>query len=143
MRRIIRTILLSSAALCATAAFADTRARANLPFNFVVRGQSFPAGYYDVVMDDDQKFITLASETNSAKTITMVLEPADPANAPAVLSFDVSTSGHSLRAIHMGVRTTGDLDARDRRASISAPAGQLDLQQGVRGKQSRLDPPLY
>ena len=131
MRRILRTVVLSSAALWATAAFADTRARVDVAFSFLVQGQSFPAGNYDVVMDDNQKFITLSSETNLAKITTMVLGPADPAKAPAVLRFDVFMGEHSLRTIHMGVRTTRDLDARGRRESIPAPAGRPNLQQEV------------
>ena len=134
MRRILRTVVLSSAALWATAAFADTRARVDLAFSFMVQGQSFPAGNYDVVMDDNQKFITLSSETNLAKTTTMVLGPADPAKAAVVLRFDVSTGGYSLRTIHMGVRTTGDLDAHGKRESMPAPAGGPNLHQEVREK---------
>jgi hypothetical protein len=134
MRNLLRTIVLSSVALCATAALADPRARVNLPFDFTVRGQSFPAGSYDVITHDNEHFITLANVTNFAKRITLISWPSDPSRSPAVLSFDVSAGRYSLRTIHMGVRITGDLDARDRKASKPALAERPGPQEATRDK---------
>jgi hypothetical protein len=115
----------------------------DLPFSFMVRGQSFPAGYYDVVMDTNQNFVTLASETNAARNITMVVGPADPAKAPAVLRFDIIAAEHALRSIHMGVRITADLYTRGRQVSLPAPVGGPDLQEGARGRSDAGLPPVF
>jgi hypothetical protein len=114
MRIICSAIALSAAALCATTAFAANLAQADVPFSFVVKGRSFPAGSYDIMMDSTQSFITLASRTTSAKIIQMTLGPADPANAPAVLKFEVVGAVHSLEYIQMGARSTSNLIPRSK-----------------------------
>lgn len=114
MRIIVSAIALSAAALCATNAFAANCARADVPFNFVIKGRSFPAGSYDIVMDSTQSFVTLANRTTSAKNIRMTLGPTDPANAPAVLKFEMVGAVHSLESIQMGARSTFNLIPRSK-----------------------------
>ena len=43
-----RNLVLSSAALCATAAFATEQKRVEVPFDFVASGKTLPAGTYKV-----------------------------------------------------------------------------------------------
>jgi len=79
MRITFKTLVLSSAALCATAAFAATQARVDVPFSFTAKGQSYPAGSYDVMLDSNHNVVTLASETDATKHISWAVGPADAA----------------------------------------------------------------
>ena len=117
MRLIFRASILSSVFLCAMAASASSTARADLPFSFVIKGQSFSPGSYDVIMDSTHSFITLANQTNSAERIVFTLGPADEAVAPATLRFDMCDGRAFLRDIHMGTSITGDLDRRGKRGN--------------------------
>jgi hypothetical protein len=112
MRLISRASILSSVFLCAMAASARNMAQADLPFNFVIKGHSFPAGSYDIIMDSTHGFITLANRTNFAERIVFTVGPADEAIAPATLRFDVCDGRAFLRDIHMGVSITGQQDHR-------------------------------
>ena len=115
MRLIFRAYILSSVFLCAMAASAKSTARADLPFSFVIKGQSFSPGSYDVIMDSTHSFITLANQTNFAERIVFTLGPADEAAAPATLRFDMCGGRAFLRDIHMGASVTGELDRRGKR----------------------------
>ena len=99
------------------AASASNIARADLPFSFVIKGHSYPAGSYDIVMDSTHSFITLANQTNFAERIAFTIGPADEATSPATLRFDVCGGRAFLRDIHMGVSITGELDHRGRPGS--------------------------
>ena len=114
MRLISKASIISSIFLCAMAASASTIARADLPFSFVIKGHSFPAGSYDIAMDSTHSFITLANHTNFAERIVFTIGPADEATSPATLRFDVCGGQAFLRDIHMGVSITGELDHRGR-----------------------------
>ena len=117
MRLILKASVLSSIFLCAMAASANTIARADLPFSFVIKGHSFPAGSYDIIMDSTHSFITLANQARSADRIVFTLGPADQATAPATLRFNVCGGQAFLRDIHMGVEITADQDHRGRPGS--------------------------
>ena len=117
MRLIFRASILSSVFLCAMAASASSTARADLPFSFVIKGQSFSPGSYDVIMDSTHSFITLANQTNSAERIVFTLGPADEAVAPATLRFDMCDGRAFLRDIHMGSSITGELDRHGKRGN--------------------------
>ena len=110
MRITLKTLVLSSAALCATAAFAANQARVDVPFSFTAKGQSYPAGKYDVALDSTQNFVTLACETDAAKHITWEVGPGDAAKTPAVITFDTAGVDHSLKSIQMGDKVTPNLD---------------------------------
>jgi hypothetical protein len=117
MRLIFRASILSSVFLCAMAASASSTARADLPFSFVIKGQSFSPGSYDIIMDPTHSFITLANQINFAERIVFTLGPADEAAAPATLRFDMCGGRAFLRDIRMGASITGKLDRRDKRGS--------------------------
>ena len=110
MRLTIKALLLSSAALCATASFAGTLARVNVPFNFTAKGQSYPAGTYDVSIDSRSSFVTLANNADPARQITWIVGPAEPANKTAVIKFDETGRDYALKTIQLGDKITPDLD---------------------------------
>jgi len=112
MRLTIKALLLSSATLCATASFAGTLARVDVPFSFTAKGQSYPAGTYDVSMDSGSSFVTLASKTDPARQITWIVGPAEPAKMTAVIKFDETGSDYALKTIQMGDKITPDLNSR-------------------------------
>ena len=110
MRNTLKTLVLSSAALCATAAFAANQARVDVPFSFTAKGQSYPAGSYDVTLDATQNFVTLASETDATKHITWTVCPAEAAKTPAIVMFDEAGADHALRSVQVGDKVTPNLD---------------------------------
>lgn len=112
MRLILKASVLSPIFLCALAASAKTIAQADLPFSFVVKGHSFPAGNYDIIMDSTHSFVTLANRTNSADHIKFILGPADVAAAAATLRFNVCGGQAFLRDIRMGAEITAEQDRR-------------------------------
>jgi hypothetical protein len=118
MRLTLKTLVLSSAALCATAAFAANQARVDVPFSFTAKGQSFPAGPYSVILDSNDQSVTFLSRVDS-KQITWVVGPTEPANYPAVVKFDRTGSDYTLKSIQMNDRVTPILD-KNRKGGVSA-----------------------
>jgi hypothetical protein len=117
MRLIFKASILSSVFLCAMAASARNIARADLPFSFAIKGQSFSPGSYVIVMDPTHSFITLSNQRNLAERIVFTLGPADEAAAPATLTFDMCDGRAFLRDIHMGASITGELDHHGKRGN--------------------------
>ena len=110
MRHNLKALIFSSAALCATASFAASAARVNVPFNFTAKGQSYSAGTYDLSMNEQRNFVTMASKANPGNQITWIVSPAENAKSPAVIKFDVMGSGYALRSIQLGDKVTPNLD---------------------------------
>ena len=110
MRLTLKALIFSSAALCATASFAASAARVNVPFNFTAKGQSYSAGTYDVSMDEERNFVTMASKADPGNQITWIVSPAVTAKSPAVIKFDVMGSGYALKSIQVGDKITPNLD---------------------------------
>jgi hypothetical protein len=115
MRFTLKSLVLSSAALCATAAFAANQARVDVPFSFTAKGQSFPAGSYAVALDSNQNIVTMASNADTTKHISWNVEPADRIGAPALVKFDQVGSDFALRSIQVGARVTPNLDPQTKR----------------------------
>lgn len=110
MRLTLKLLALSSAALCATCAFAANHARVDVPFSFTSKGHSYPAGMYDVALDGDRCFVTLASRVDLGKQITWSVGPAEPANMFAVVKFDHASTNYELKSVQVGDKVTPDLD---------------------------------
>ncbi len=106
----LKTAAISAFAFCATAAFAANQARVDIPFGFTAKGQSYPAGSYQVALDPSRNFVTLSSKTDTAKHITWTVGPADAAQAPAVVSFDRVGDEYALKTIQMDKSVTPTLD---------------------------------
>src|SRR5271168_2051899 len=110
MRLTLKSLIFSSAAICATASFAASAARVNVPFNFTAKGQSYPAGTYDVSMNEQRNFVTMANKADPGNQITWIVSPADTAKSPAVIKFDLLGSDYALRSIQLGDKITPKLD---------------------------------
>ena len=119
MNSCFKTLILTSAALCATAAFAASQARVNVPFSFTTKGQSFPAGDYEVSLDSRNNFVTMASKSEPTRQIIRRVEQTDVGEVPVMLDFDKTRSGYTLQSIQFGTWATPKTSSRSRRA-ISA-----------------------
>jgi hypothetical protein len=115
----LRTLVLSSAALCSTAAFAANQARVDVPFNFVVKNHTYQAGTYRVEVEPERSLVTLSKVTDPVKSMMWLVGPGNndtypPAYPPKVrLTFDNMGQGQDmvLRTVQYGGLTTPNLDA--------------------------------
>ena len=124
MKLALRTIVLSSAAFAATAAFAASQARVDVPFSFTAKGQSFPAGPYSVSLDSNHNIVTLASKNTPANQLSWIVGPADAAQVPVVLKFDEIGSTHALQTIQFQDRVTPKLDKFQGVSATTSISGQ-------------------
>jgi hypothetical protein len=108
-----RNLVLSSAALCATAAVAEQR-RVEVPFAFVARNHVYQAGAYAISIDDSKTFVTLREIGNESQPLTWIVFPgdADPRHPKVSLTFDVSQSGKVLRTIQYQTLVTPNLNKK-------------------------------
>ncbi len=117
MRLNLRTLVLSSAAvLCSTAAFAANQVKVQVPFDFVVKNQTYKAGEYKVEMERGSYLVTLRKVYDPVQSGTWLVGPADSEeNTLKVrLTFDTLGSGKVLRTIQFGGLTTQNLDSHSK-----------------------------
>jgi hypothetical protein len=112
MRLTIKALVLTSAAVCATAAFAANQARVDVPFSFTAKGQTYPAGAYNVTLDSNGQTVTLQSRADSSKRIGWVVGPAEAASSPAVVKFDQIGTDYTLKTIQLSNHITPNLDTQ-------------------------------
>lgn len=130
MRFMLRSLVLTSAALCATAAFAAPKVVVNVPFNFETHGQAFPAGQYAVTLDLHSNVLTLSNTENTKQSVMWAVSPAESIATTPVLSMKFDDAGytHELHSIQLGARITSVLDAPAKRhnagSSVVAAGGQ-------------------
>jgi hypothetical protein len=128
MRTIARSAVLAAVSLCATAAFAVSRAVVDIPFSFVSQGQTFPAGKYIATLDLNHNVLALNNATETRLSARWTAGPADcdPNDEKLILKFDNLGNTHMLSTIQLGSRITPRLDARSRHhdaGSIEAELG--------------------
>ena len=118
-KRLSLSSLILTSAICVAPALAANYARVKVPFDFTAMGQSYPAGDYDLVLDNSRDYITMESRVDLAKQLRWIVSPADPAYKPAVVTFDVVGLDHELKNIQLDNKITPDLD-KHRKQGISA-----------------------
>jgi len=104
-----RNLVLLSAALCTTAAFAAEQKRVDVPFSFVAKNHAYAAGSYTVTVDWTRSMVTLSKIGNSGQPLTWIIVPADNGNKVS-LTFDVTGPDHVLRTIRYETFATPNLD---------------------------------
>lgn len=130
MRSILRAVVLTSAALCATAALAADTAVVNVPFNFETHGIAFPAGQYSATLSMNSNVLTLRNIADPKESILWTVSPADASELtkPLLMKFNESGSMYELRSVQLGSRTTPRLDApatrHDAGSFVAAVSGQ-------------------
>jgi len=111
----LRTLVLSSAALCSTAAFAANQARVDVPFNFVVKNHTYQAGTYRVEIEPQRSLVTLSKVTDPVESLMWIAGPGDSNGYPPKvrLTFDSLGEGEDmvLRKVQYGAFATPNLDA--------------------------------
>jgi hypothetical protein len=130
MRFMLRSLVLTSAALLATSAFAASKVVVNVPFNFETHGQAFPAGQYSVSLDRNANMLTLSNTANTSQTLNWVATPAERTDMTPTLQMKFDDAGytHELHSIQLGSRITPVLDAPAKHhnagSSVVAAGGQ-------------------
>ena len=112
MRFSFRNLVLSSAALCATAAFAADQKRVEVPFAFMAKNHAYQAGAYTIAVDSPNSFVTLSEIGRASQPLTWILVPGDGnlTHPKVSLTFDVSGQQHVLRTIQYESFATPNLN---------------------------------
>ena len=106
-----RNLVLLSAALCTTAAFAAEQRRVDVPFSFVAKNHAYEAGSYTVAVDWSSSVVTLRKIGKPSQPLLWIMVPAPNGGHPKVsLIFDVAGSDHVLRTIRYEEFATPNLD---------------------------------
>ena len=111
MKPSLRNLVLLSAALCSSAAFAAQQRRVEVPFNFVAKNHTYKAGAYTVTMNTQQSMVTLSEVGRPSQPLTWIVGPGD-SGSKVSLTFDVTASDHVLRTIRYQSFTTPNLDTK-------------------------------
>ena len=114
---------------CVLPAHAQTRMVAKVPFDFIVRGQTFPAGDYEVRLSDSGNGIVLIDNLKNYATMYTVTIPsggADPAGAQPALVFDKIENRYFLAQIWESCSEGQLLPGPYRRRSTRARAASDD-----------------
>lgn len=114
MRVSFRNLILSSAALCTTVAFAAEQRRVEVPFNFVAQDHAYQAGSYAVSVDVSRSLVTLREIGKPGHTKMWIMAPGvgDPSRPDVSLTFDVTGQSHVLRTIQYETYITPNLNAK-------------------------------
>jgi hypothetical protein len=117
MHSMLRALVLTTAAICASAAFAADRAVVNIPFNFENHGKVYPAGTYAAALDLNMSRLTLHNTADPRLNLSWVTSPADyDANEKVLrLKFNNLEGTKQLHTIQLGSRITSVLDAPAKR----------------------------
>lgn len=108
-------LVLLSAALTTTAAFAAEQKTVDVPFSFVAKNHVYGAGTYTVAVDWTKDMVTLRKIGKPGQPLTWIMLPADNGSLPKVsLIFDVAGTDHVLRTIRYEQFATPNLDGRSR-----------------------------
>jgi hypothetical protein len=121
---VLAPVVMATVAFTANSAMAESRL--NVPFSFLVNGQSCPAGQYSVLPEMSGNAVRLQGVSQS---FTLVLHPGDPApnDKRVILKFDEVGADHYLRSIQYRDQITSRLDSKTRdleKAAIRVVQGQ-------------------
>jgi hypothetical protein len=106
-----RNLVLVSAALCTTAAFAAEQKTVKVPFSFVVKDHAYAAGSYAVSVDWTRSMVTISRIGKPSQPLTWIMMPSSNDHSKVSLTFDVAGSDHVLRTIQYESFATPNLDA--------------------------------
>jgi hypothetical protein len=106
-----RNLVLLSAALCTTAAFAAEQQRVDVPFSFVAKNHAYAAGSYIVAVDWSRSMVSLSTIGRPRQKLTWIIVPADSGNKVSLI-FDVAGPDHVLRTIRYETFATPNLDSQ-------------------------------
>jgi hypothetical protein len=112
MRFSLKSLVLSSAALCASTAFAATHTQMDVPFNFVVKNHVYRAGTYRVEVEPEKFIVKLSNSQEPTAPLMWLVGPTNGEDhlSKVRLTFDVIGQEKVLRTIQYGGLTTPNLD---------------------------------
>ena len=130
MRTVIRIVVLATASLCATAAFAADEALVNIPFNFQSQGHAFPAGNYVATLDANHNVLAIRNTTDASVGARWTAGPAEynPSDEKLTLKFDDLGNTRTLRTVQLGPRITSRLDGPARHHDAGSIAATVNGQ---------------
>jgi hypothetical protein len=113
-----RNLVLISAALSTTAAFAAEQRRVEVPFTFVAKNHVYQAGSYNVSVDWTKSMVTLTQIGKQAQPLMWIMMPGPngPDPSKVSLTFDVAGPEHVLKTIRYEKYITPNLDGRPKHA---------------------------
>jgi hypothetical protein len=114
MRIRFRNLLLSAAALSATAAFAAEQKTVEVPFNFIAKNHGYKAGSYTVSVDRLRSVVILSKIGKPSQPLEWIMLPGDndPSHLHVRLTFNVTGAEHVLRTIQYETLVTPNLDPK-------------------------------
>ncbi len=105
MRNILGTIVMMSAVAATTFAAnaATSEKRFEVPFNFTVGGQNWPAGTY-LLDKNGTTYSAHLQSMDAKKNLALTLSPGDPApnDTRAILTFAEDNQNHELKSVQFG-----------------------------------------
>ena len=108
-----RNLVLISAALTTTAAFAAEQRKVEVPFTFVAKNHVYQAGSYTISVDWAKSMVTLSQVGKPSQPLMWIMVPAANGGQPKVsLIFDVEGPNHVLRTIQYERFATPNLDTQ-------------------------------
>jgi len=109
-----RNLVLITAALSTTAAFAAEQKRVDVPFSFVAKNHVYQAGSYTVAVDWAKSMVTLSQVGKPSQPLMWIVVPGPngPDYSKVSLTFDVAGPDHVLRTIRYDKYVTPNLDPR-------------------------------
>jgi len=109
-----RNLVLLSAALCTTAAFAAEQKTVDVPFSFVAKNHAYQAGSYTVSVDWTRSVVKLSKIGKPSQPLVWIMMPASNGQSKVSLTFDVTGPEHVLRTIQYETFATPNLDTRSK-----------------------------
>jgi hypothetical protein len=109
-----RNLVLLSAALCTTAAFAAEQKTVDVPFSFVAKNHAYQAGSYAVSVDWTRSVVKLSKIGKPSQPLVWIMMPASNGQSKVSLTFDVTGPEHVLRTIQYETFATPNLDTRSK-----------------------------
>ena len=129
MQNILGKLVLMSTVVATTFATnaAMAEKRFEVPFNFTVAGQNWPAGTYVINKTGVSDNVLLQSQDHT-KSFSMILGPGDPSpvDTRVALTFAQDSQDHQLKTIQYGAKT-GSLRKHDKQLEhlpVSMVVGQ-------------------
>ena len=113
-----RNLVLISAALSTTAAFAAEQRRVEVPFSFVAKNHAYQAGSYTISVDWSKSMVTLRQIGKPTQPLVWIVVPGPngPDPSKVSLTFDVAGPEHVLKTIRYEKYVTPNLDTRPKNA---------------------------
>jgi hypothetical protein len=111
---------MAATALATIPAVAETSTTINVPFSFMVEGQTLPAGVYSVQEVNSGNFLRLKGK-DASQTFMWIASPSVNDGRGVTLKFDNQGQTHVLQSIQLGAFETPRLDHKSRKMENISP----------------------